>query len=437
MEKPSNNRTNLLINNIIASFILKGWSALVMLAMVPLTLRMLGAYNNGVWLTISSILLWINLMDIGLGNGLRNAIASYIALNQSEKIKEVIASTFFMLAIVTLPILLIAFTVIYGFDMSNALGIDADIVQNLNTILIVAVTLTCGTFVCKAVGNFYMGVQLPAINNLIVCCGQTLSLVLTFIAYLSGSHSLLLVVLINTAAPLFVWSVSIPITFYGRYSHYRPSFSDINLNMSKSLCSVGIQFFLIQISAIVLFSSANIIISKMFSPSEVTPYQIAYRYFNIAFITFSTICMPFWNATTDAYTRGDKKWLCKMDQRLNILILGILTILIGMFIISPFIYKIWIGDSVTIPKSLSFSVAVYIFVLTLSQRYSYILNGLNCLKIQIIFTCFAAVIFLPLAWGVCNYFESVSSLVWLMCLVNLPGLIANMWKYHQVLFKKE
>lgn len=435
MGTPTSNRSKLLLKNVIASFLLKGWSAVIVLAMVPLTLKILGVYNNGVWLTISSILLWINLMDIGLGNGLRNAIAQYIAMSQFEKLKEAIASTFFMLSIVTLPILLIAIIVIFGFDMNNALGIDSNKVSNLNTILIAAVALTCGTFICKAVGNFYMGIQLPAVNNLIICCGQTLSLILTFIAYLAGSHSLLLVVLINTAAPLLVWCISIPITFYGNYSQYRPSISDINLNMSKNLCSVGLQFFIIQICAIVLFSSSNIIISKMFSPSEVTPYQIAYRYFNIAFVAFSTICMPFWNATTDAYTRGDKAWLHKMDQRLNLLIGGVVVTVLLMILISPFIYRIWIGDDVFIPKSLSIGVAVYILVLTISQRYSYILNGLNCLRIQIIFTCGAAIIFLPLAWATCNYFKSVSSLIWLMSIINLPGLFANMWKYYQVLFK--
>ena len=74
------NRTNdtrlaLVLKNIISSFAIKGWSAIVALLMVPLTLKCLGAYQNGVWLTISSLLMWIDQMDIGLGNGLRNRLA--------------------------------------------------------------------------------------------------------------------------------------------------------------------------------------------------------------------------------------------------------------------------------------------------------------------------------------------------------------------------
>ena len=78
-------RTKLLNKNILASFFIKGWSALIVFLMVPLTLKMLGIYQNGIWLTISSVLVWIDMMDIGLGNGLRNVLAKYMAIDDNEK----------------------------------------------------------------------------------------------------------------------------------------------------------------------------------------------------------------------------------------------------------------------------------------------------------------------------------------------------------------
>ena len=61
-------RTVLLRKNIFFSFLIKGWSALAIFLTVPLTLSCLGVYENGVWLTISSVLLLIDNLDIGLGN---------------------------------------------------------------------------------------------------------------------------------------------------------------------------------------------------------------------------------------------------------------------------------------------------------------------------------------------------------------------------------
>ena len=425
-------RTSLLRKNIAATFLVKGWSAVIVLLMVPLTLKILGVYSNGVWLTISSILIWIDLMDIGLGNGLRNAVAKYVAKGDDQKVREAVSSTYFMLAVIVLPFLLCCYAVIAFFNMYDALGIDPTKIANLNDILIVAITISASTFVLKVTGNFYMGLQLPAVNSLIICIGHTLALLLTFILYIAGSHSLLMVVFVNTVSLFLLWAVCIPYTFKKKYPQYCPSTKCINLRMTRSLCSTGLQFFAIQICGVVLFMSTNIIISKALSPAEVTPYQVAYRYYNIAFVLFSTICIPFWNATTDAYTRKDFEWIRSSSRKLNLLMTGIFFMLFVMVLVSDFVYDIWVGKEVTISHELSACTAIYVFILCYSQRYSYILNGLNVLRIQLVFTALAAIVFLPLAWYVCKTFGTVTSLVWVMCAVNIPGLLANMWKYNRL-----
>ena len=53
----SDGRSSLIVKNILASFFIKGWSVLVQLMLVPTTLACLGLYENGVWLTISAVLI--------------------------------------------------------------------------------------------------------------------------------------------------------------------------------------------------------------------------------------------------------------------------------------------------------------------------------------------------------------------------------------------
>ena len=57
--------------NVLASVLLKGIDGIVYLLFVPVTLGYLKSYEYGVWLTMNSILLWIDSFDIGLGNGMR------------------------------------------------------------------------------------------------------------------------------------------------------------------------------------------------------------------------------------------------------------------------------------------------------------------------------------------------------------------------------
>lgn len=427
----------MIIKNIVVSFFVKGWSAIVVLLMVPLTLKMLGAYNNGVWLTISGILIWIDFMDIGLGNGLRNTLAKYVAIGDNEKARMAVSSTFFILTIIIIPLMLLCCTLIHLLNIYDILGISRDIVPNLNNILTIAIVMTSITFILKAIGNLYMGLQLPAISNLIMCLGQTLSLVITFIAYHLGCRSLMYVVFINTLSPLIIWTTFYPYTFFYRYPQFRPSVRYINYQISHLLCNQGIKFFVLQIFSVVLFASVNIIISKLFSPSEVTPYQIAYRYFSLVLVVFNIISIPFWNATTDAYYRDDMIWIKNSSRKLDAVVVTSFFVLLVMVLLSGFIYSIWIGYEVTIPIELSIAMAAYIFVLIVSLRYSYILNGVNALRIQLIFTIFATVVFVPLSWYAGNTFRNVSSIVWVMCIINIPGMLANAWKYYQIFYKKK
>ena len=425
-------RSRYLFANIAASFLIKGWSAVVVLLLVPATLHCLGEYQNGIWLTISSLLLWIDNMDIGLGNGLRNKVAEYMAHDETERTRRLISSTFAMLTCIIIPVLLILLLLIAVSDPYGVLNAEPSKVTHLDQVLMVTVTLVCTSFIFKLIGNFYMGLQLPAVSNLLIALGQTLALVGTYIVLWSGSHSLMHIALVNTAAPLLVYLIAYPITFYYKYPQLRPAFSLINLKEAKEVVNMGAQFFIMQISSVVLFMTSNLLISKLFSPSMVTPYQITYRYFSVLLVAFTVICMPFWNATTDAYERNDIEWIRQATRKLRLMTIGILVMMMVMVVISPWVYDIWIGD-ITIDFRMSIVMATYIFILIYSMRYSYFINGIGKLRLQLIFTVSAAIIFIPLAYLATQWTHNIIWFMVVMCLVNIPGLIINRIQFHKLI----
>ena len=426
-------RSSLLQKNILASFLIKGWSALVVLLLVPATLNCLGEYKNGIWLTISSLLLWIDNMDIGLGNGLRNKIAEYMAHSEYERTRSLISSTFAMLTCIIIPVLLILLLLIAISDPYTVFNAAPLKVAHLDQVLMVTVTLVCTSFIFKLIGNFYMGMQLPAVSNLLIALGQTLVLIGTYIVLYSGSHSMMLIALVNTGAPLFVYLLAYPYTFFYKYPHLRPSFKLINFKEARAVINMGVQFFIMQISGVILFMTSNLLISKLFTPALVTPYQITYRYFSILLVAFTVICMPFWNATTDAYERGDIQWIRNATRKLRLMIIGIIACMVTMVILSPWVYSFWIGDSITIDIRMSIVMATYIFILIYSMRYSYFINGIGKLRLQLIFTTAAAVIFIPLAYLTTQYTHSIIWFMIVMCLVNIPGLIVNRIQFSKLI----
>lgn len=425
-------RSRYLFANIAASFLIKGWSAVVVLLMVPATLHCLGDYQNGIWLTISSLLLWIDNMDIGLGNGLRNKVAEYMAHGETERTRRLISSTFAMLTCIIIPVLLILLLLIALSDPYGVLNAEPEKVSHLDQVLMVTVTLVCTSFIFKLIGNFYMGLQLPAVSNLLIALGQTLALVGTYIVLWSGSHSLMHIALVNTAAPLLVYLIAYPITFYYKYPQLRPALSLINLKEAKGVVNMGVQFFIMQISSVVLFMTSNLLISKLFTPAMVTPYQITYRYLSVLLVVFTVICMPFWNATTDAYERNDMEWIRQATRKLRLMTIGILMMMVVMVVISPWVYDIWIGN-ITIDIKMSIVMAAYIFILIYSMRYSYFINGIGKLRLQLIFTASAAIIFIPLAYLTTQWSHDIIWFMIVMCLVNIPGMIVNRIQFHKLI----
>ena len=432
MTERNNARTTLLRKNILASLLLKGWAGLVQLLLVPATLVCLGDYQNGLWMTIYSFLFWIESLDIGLGNGLRNRLSAHLAHGQTEQARACVSSTLGMLLIVIIPVAILLVWGIQVFDVYGWLNIRADWVPDLRQVLTLTAVIVSGVFVLKFVGNIYQALQLPAVTNALVVAGQTLTLL--FILVLNGfpqaENRFWWVAVIYTVAQLVVYVVAFPITFR-RYPFLRPSLKYFRWQTVVDLFQMGIRFFVLQMAGIVLFTSSNALISRMFTPAMVTPYQVAYRYFSLAMMLFTIVAVPYWSATTDAFERGDLSWIRRSMKKMRWGLLGILLLLLLMTAVANPVYRLWVG-SVEVPLSMTLLMAAYMFIIIFSLSYSYFLNGMNALNLQLVLTVCAAVAYIPLAWH-WGRLWGIEGMLLALCVVNLPGALVNAIQYRLIM----
>lgn len=396
-------RTVLVKKNILGSLIIKGWSCIIQFLIVPLSLDCLTQYEYGLWLTINALFVGIDSIDVGLGNGLRNKLAEAMAKNDRETARKQVSTTFGMLIIIIIPVVIFASALILMFDCYKLMNVDPNLVPNLNDILIASLAIMGGNFIFKFIGNMYLGLQLPAINNLLVVLGQTVSLIALFAISLFGKSDLMTVAVIFTLSPLIVYLISYPITFCKRYKFLSPSYRYFSRFALKELLSLGVSFFFIQITGLLLFMLSNVIISNVLTPEEVTPYQVSYRYFSIIYMLFAIIATPLWSATTDAYTNGDWKWINRVMRKMNTLLLVCAAIMVVMVLFAPTFYYIWVGYKVNIGTWLSVLMGIYCYLLVVSNSYSYILFGIGKIRVIMIVTFLNVVIFSPLEYVLCKY----------------------------------
>lgn len=428
-------RSRKALKNIAFSFGVKGMDSIVQLLLVPVTLGYLNAYEYGIWLTLNSILLWINSFDIGLGNGLRNQLAIAVAKSDKELARSLVSTAFGMIAIIMTIILCFGSPIVLNLDWYNILGTDIDSVPNLISIVYISFALFCLNFMMKFVGNVYLAMQMPAINNLLVSLGHLLSLVIIYVLTKYSSGGLLYVATAFSVSPVIVYIIAYPITFRLVYRDLSPSISLFRKRHLSSLFNVGVQFFILQLFGILLFSLSNIIISKLFGPDQVTPYNISFRYFSLVTMLVSIAIAPMWSACTDAYARGEIDWVKKILRKTEYLLLMIAFVLFIMVLISGYIYHVWIGDEVAIPTYLTISMAVYVYIIACSTSYSFFLNGLGKLRIQMLNTVIVAIAFVPTTILFSRLFD-IEGVVIAMILTNITGLILNRIQLYKILNNK-
>ena len=80
-------RTLAVKKNILGSIAIKGCSIIIQLLLVPMTLGYLTSELYGIWLTVSSIILWLNFFEIGFTLGLKNVFCfgRYYSSGQLEQ----------------------------------------------------------------------------------------------------------------------------------------------------------------------------------------------------------------------------------------------------------------------------------------------------------------------------------------------------------------
>ena len=150
---PDDRRSSLLKKNIYFSFLIKGFSISISFLLVPLTLNYLSAYEFGVWITLSSILTWINYFDIGLGNGLRNRLAESMAIGDEKLGQIYISTTFFILSVIITVIFLLFIALQPFLNWDKILNVDPTKVANLNSVITISFALFCTSFLFKLIGQ--------------------------------------------------------------------------------------------------------------------------------------------------------------------------------------------------------------------------------------------------------------------------------------------
>lgn len=411
-------RTVTIKKNILGSLLIKGISIIVSLLLVPMTLGYVSAEIYGVWLTVSSILHWMTYMDVGFTLGLKNRLAESLANNDYERGKSLVSTTYFMMVVIFAPFAILMMLVCPHIDWCSLLNVDTqyqDVIQKTISILLVFVSLQMIVNVFVAVVAAH---QKTALSSLFQVVGQIFSLIIIFFMTRFVEPSLYNLAFAYSMMPIVVVLISSIAYFKTSMKRVSPSIRSVNFNYIKDLWNLGVKFFIINIQQIVLFQSTNILISNIAGPESVTQYNIAYKIMNVAVMAYTIILAPLWPAFTDAYTKKDFSWMNNTYKKM-LKVYSLLVLIIGIMVVaSPLLYKMWVGDKVSIPFILTLTVAIYTIIHCWDSLQVMLINGVGAVKLQTYIILIGLFVHIPLSLFLGKYIGILGVLV-SMCLINI------------------
>jgi O-antigen/teichoic acid export membrane protein len=376
----------------------------------------------------------MTLFDVGLGNGLRNKFAESIALGDEKMAKIYTSTSYALLILIMLAIYIPAICINNYLDWTKLLNTPVCMRNELNKLVLIIFTFFCIQFVLKLLTTILIAYQKPAFSDFINLLTNLFSLAIVYIISVYTPGSLLYLGAALSIAPVIILLIFTIYAYWGRLKQYRPNLYFVDFKYAKELYSLGIKFFIIQISAVIIYSTDSVIISNLLGPAEVTPYNIAFKYFSIITVAFGIIMAPMWSGVTDAFTRGNIDWIKKSIKR-NLSIWKVFAAAtIIMIVISNYIYKIWIGNAVVVPFKLTLLMGIYVMVNTLIIPFVFFINGIGKIKLQFIISIATGIFNIPISLFFARFLGIGSAGVILGTIVTLvPFLIFMPVQYNKIM----
>lgn len=418
-------RSKTLKKNVVIMMLIKGLSFLISFLYVPLLYNALDTNSYGVWLTLTSLVSWVAMFDIGLGNGLRNKLTESLALGKIDLAKKYVSTAYVYITILV-SCLIVVFYIVRDFvswdSVLNATEIDLFTIQKLVSIVY---TTFCVRFALNLINSVMLAMQQPAMSSGLALAEQMVAYIIVFtLVKIYNVTSLLVLGTVISVVPIMILIATTLILFLTKYRHISPSITCSEYSKAKDILSLGVRFFIIQIGTLILFQSNNLIITHVVGNEAVVEYNIAYKYMHILIMAFNIIVTPIWSATTDAYVREDFNWIKSANKKLVIITILMSVVGFVMLMCSSWFYKVWIRDSyVDIPFSVSAILYLYMVAMMMYGCYGYFINGFGHLRMQMIVT-----VVLSVLYPVCAiYAGKVAGIEGVLLVFTVTTFVSYLW----------
>ncbi len=414
----------MLAKNFSYSIVYKILALLISLTLVPLLIDILGVEEYGLWVTFTSLLVWISLFDFGLGYALKNTVSKSLAnsaiKNAQQETFQILKITFFFAFVL---LVVFAFSFLFIEIFSNNIY--------LSLILFIPFILT---FPIKLGSPILQGARKIALESGLLF----LNTLLFFISILIIKFFNLKLEIVDLAI-LFVMSYILS-TFLVWLSAMRIieiTWIDFKKISSTKLdfirIQMGIKFFGLQLSSLVLYSIGTIIVFSNLNAISAAHFDVVNKIFLAGLGIFNIGIAVFWPEISHSLEKKDFHRILK----LYLIMIGLSIIFLICSIIfsffAPQIIALWTNNKINVSQQETIWFALLVSIQATAYCGAVVLNAFEKITYQLLISIIATILMLPLSIYLIDSNYSISSVPIASFILTIPAtLYCNVHAYRLI-----
>lgn len=364
-------------------------------ATTAILLRAMSLEQYGIWALLISVQTWINIFDLGIGNGLRTRVAENLAHGRMQEAARNISIAYAVFALIFLLLMVALGPTVAAVDWQTFLNATTFAPGELRASVGVAVVFTSLILVTNLINPVAAAVQRNSYTAVVIFIHSALFMLLALLMLVMGWGSALIFLILRGTLNV-VMNLGFTIWFYSRRPEIKP-YVTRDVRGARSLISLGLGFFIIQIAMMVLFSTDQFMIVKLLGPEEAVQYDVVYKLFNLFVVVHLMIAGPLWSAYTEAYQMGELDWINRtIRSQIKIVFFLALASATMIPLATPIIVW-WSGSTVDPATRLLWLMSLFVVLTMWNNTFGAMLNGIGQLRPQIIVGTLGAVINVPLS----------------------------------------
>lgn len=424
-----------------SQLVAKASSAVLMLVSIRWALPYLDEERLGTWISITSLIVGLTWVDLGIGNALITHLARAAARDDRSDCRHLFSSAVFLLMGVAAVALVVMVGMLFVVDVGWLLSLKSKVGSiEARDAVVVAVILFCLSVPVSLVERARLAFQESHITSWFMVGSGLLSVALLAVA--THYRSPLPVLLAVVQGPPFLCALINGWVLLRRQRPWLiPALKEFRWEYGSLMLRTGSVFLALNLLQTANFQLDTFVIGKLLGQSSVSQFSYHQRPFAIIQSIQLLCIVPLWPAYAEAITLGEFQWV----RRLLVSSLGI-SCVVGMLsaaLLLPtggWLIPMWVGKPVAVSVPLLWALSTWNVLAVMGAAVAVFWNSLSLLRTQLVLSLLLALVSLPAKWWLGQRF-GLTGIVWatnvsyvlvvaIPCLLIVPRQLAQLGRGH-------